>query len=67
MKLPNAESSIVPHRKVEEYLLHREHPIGGGKAKFFIHFGFHPDRWEELAGALRSCPRESDRRNFIGR
>jgi len=52
MRLPGAESGIVLRRKVEDYLLNLEHPIGGGKAKFFMHFGFHRERWEELAAAL---------------
>jgi len=52
MKLPHTESAIVPRGKVEDYLLNLEHPIGGGKAKFFNHFGFQRERWEELAAAL---------------
>jgi hypothetical protein len=52
MKLPGCETAIVPRSKVENYLLHLDHPIGGGKAKFFIHFGFHRERWQELASAL---------------
>jgi len=52
MRLPGAESGIVPRRKVEDYLLNLEHPIGGGKAKFFMRFGFDRERWEELAAAL---------------
>jgi hypothetical protein len=52
MKLPGLESAIVPRRKVENYLLSLDHPIGGGKAKFFIHFGFQRERWEELAASL---------------
>ncbi len=52
MRLPGEESAIVPRRKVEDYLLNLEHPIGGGKARFFIHFGFQRDRWGELAAAL---------------
>jgi hypothetical protein len=53
MKLPGAESAVVPRRKAEDYLLNCEHPIGGGKAKFFIRFGFRRERWEEFAAALR--------------
>jgi hypothetical protein len=53
MNLPGHESSIVPRSKVEDYLLHLEHPVGGGKAKFFTHFGFHRARWKELVLALR--------------
>ena len=52
MRLPGAETCIVPRRKVEDYLLNLEHEIGGGKAKFFMHFGFHREHWEELAAAL---------------
>jgi len=39
--------------------LQLEHPIGRGKAKFFIHFGFHRERWEELAAALRAHAQEN--------
>lgn len=54
MKLPGRNAAIVSRRKVEDYLLNLEHPIGGGKAKFFVHFGFQRERWEELvAGLLR--------------
>jgi hypothetical protein len=59
MKLPGRESAIVPRSKVEDYLLRLEHPIGGGKAKFFIHYGFHRERWEELASALRAHGHEN--------
>jgi hypothetical protein len=59
MNLPNAESAIVPRSKIEDYLLHLEHPIGGGKAKFFVHFGFDRKRWEELADALRRHAQEN--------
>jgi len=59
MTLPGAESGIVPRRKVEDYLLNLEHPIGGGKAKFFMHFGFHREQWEELASALLHHAREN--------
>ena len=52
MKLPGRESAIVPRRKVEDYLLNLEHPIGSGKAKFFIHFGFQRGRWEELGASI---------------
>ncbi|MGA2749398.1 MAG: DUF6883 domain-containing protein [Verrucomicrobiota bacterium] len=59
MKLPGAESAVVPRSKVEDYMLNPEHPIGGGKAKFFAHFGFRRERWEELAAALRRHAQEN--------
>ena len=59
MKLPGAESAIIPRGKIEDYLLNLEHPIGGGKAKFFIHFGFQREQWEELEEALREHANEN--------
>jgi hypothetical protein len=38
---------------LREYLLSATHPIGRFKARFFNALGFTPDRWEELAQALR--------------
>ena len=52
MNLPGRNSAIVSRRKVEDYLLNLEHPIGSGKARFFIHFGFQRERWEELVARL---------------
>ena len=53
MKLPQAEQAVVPRNKVENYLLDPAHPIGGGKARFFEHFGFQREHWTLLAEALR--------------
>lgn len=52
MKLPNAAAS-VSREKIVDYLLNPAHPDNGGKAEFFTQLGFHPDRWEVLAGALK--------------
>jgi hypothetical protein len=60
LKLPDADSAVVPRSKVEDYLLNLEHPIGRGKAKFFIHFGFRREAWETLAEALRRHAQESN-------
>ena len=53
MILPSAERAVVPRAKVVAYLLSLSHKAGSGKAAFFIEFGFHPDRWEQLASALQ--------------
>lgn len=52
MRLP-AEAAIIPPAKMRAYLLDPEHPEGGGKAGFFLAMGFHPDRWQLLADAIR--------------
>lgn len=54
MKLPNAEHAIIEREKVADYLLNCGHPDNGGKAPFFVAYGFHPDAWDVFAGALRS-------------
>jgi len=51
--LPNADLSIVPERKVTEYLLSESHPDGRGKARFFSAHGFAISDWKVLAAALR--------------
>ena len=53
MRLPRAEESVVPQRKVEDYLLNPAHRVGAAKARFFGHFGFSREHWETLAQALR--------------
>ena len=52
MKLPNAESAVVPSRKITHYLLSTTHRDGQHKAEFFRSFGFKLETWEELASAL---------------
>jgi Domain of unknown function (DUF6883) len=53
LKLPNHEGAVVPKSKITEYLLCPDHPVGAYKAAFFRGFGFAPERWEELASALK--------------
>jgi len=52
MKLPNADSAIVPGRKITHYLLSPVHRDGQHKAEFFRRFGFKLEAWEELSSAL---------------
>ena len=50
----NPKDAKVDDAKIVDYLLATAHPVGGSKARFFIRFGFAPDRPEEFAQALRS-------------
>ena len=52
MKLPNADSALVPARKITHYLLSTSHRDGQHKAAFFQSFGFRLESWELLASAL---------------
>ncbi len=52
MKLPYLENAYVPEAKIVEYLLNLKHEDGGGKAIFFLRFGFTIEQWEVMAAAL---------------
>jgi hypothetical protein len=58
--LPNAQSAIVPERKITHYLLNPAHPVGGSKAVFFLRFGFTAAEWQRLAEALLRHARENE-------
>jgi hypothetical protein len=50
--VPNADLAEIATAKLERYLLNPDHPEGGPKAKFFIGYGFSPERPDELRAAL---------------
>ena len=52
MKLPNADAAVVERAKIDGYLLDVAHRYGASKARFFTHFGFRLEAWEQLAQAL---------------
>jgi hypothetical protein len=54
MKLPDANQAAVDRGKIADYLLDPGHPDNGGKADFFTQLGFHRERWEVLAAALKA-------------
>ncbi|MEI8197654.1 MAG: DUF6883 domain-containing protein [Phycisphaerae bacterium] len=53
MILPNAPLANVEVSKITQYLLNPAHPDNGGKARFFLALGFHPDHPQTFAEALR--------------
>ena len=52
-KLPNARRAEIAKRKVVDYLLSTWNLQGRDKARFFLRFGFSPDRWSVFAEALK--------------
>lgn len=60
MKLPNANLAIIEKAKVIDYLLNQKHRFGASKARFFGQFGFRPEKWEDLASALRKHGRQNE-------
>jgi hypothetical protein len=52
MRLPNASEAWIPRAKLEEYLLDRDHPTGGAKARFFAQLGYARENREALEQAL---------------
>ncbi|MGH8567955.1 MAG: DUF6883 domain-containing protein [Gammaproteobacteria bacterium] len=60
MKLPSANLAIIEEAKVIDYLLNQTHRLGASKARFFAQFGFRPEKWEDLAAALRKHGRQNE-------
>ena len=54
MRLPNADQAIIDPRKVRDYLLSSEHPLGRYKAHFFTRLGFAREEWQGLRDQLQS-------------
>lgn len=52
MPLPFPDSLRVDQLKITGYLLSEAN--SRGKATFFLGMGFHPNRWQELAEALKT-------------
>lgn len=54
--VPGAEDAVVAAAKVRDYLLAADHPDNGGKAAFFLRFGFTHASWDLLRLALARHP-----------
>jgi hypothetical protein len=65
VKLPQAEKALVERKKVNEYLLNRNHPDNGGKADFFSRLGFSAQEWITFAAALRLLVITCDVTNIV--
>ena len=55
MPIPNAGAAYVPRDKLTDYLLNEQHPVGGGKAKWFRSLGYDvadPTALEQVLGKL---------------
>ena len=50
---PDFGAAIIDDRKLADYLLSPEHPVGREKSRFFRGLGFRPDRLADLREALR--------------
>jgi hypothetical protein len=53
VRLPNAEQAVIDPRKLRDYALSPEHPVGRFKAAFFSRLGFSSSNWEKLDFELR--------------
>lgn len=54
MRLPNAQSAIIPVEKIRDYLLSTEHPVGGSKARWFSALGYRREHSNELIDDLNA-------------
>lgn len=53
MILPNVWNTAIDQTKVVDYFLNPAHPDNGGKAAFFIGWGFSAANWTTFAQAVR--------------
>lgn len=60
MELPNRDNAFVDPRKVRDYLLCYDHPVGRWKARFFASVGFPPAEWRRFIAALEKLARDGD-------
>ena len=59
MRLPRAEQAVIDPRKLRDYLLSSEHPVGRLKAAFFVQLGFSAaTNWVRLDLELRRLAME---------
>ena len=53
LSLPGGDRLQIPDRKIVDYLLSSTHPVGHGKAAWFVDHGFSSENPKVLAEALR--------------
>ena len=53
MRLPRARGAIIEQRKILDYLLSPDHPVGAAKCRLLGEIGFRRQAWHLLAAALR--------------
>lgn len=70
MRLPHPERAIIDPRKLRDYALSPEHPVGRFKATFFAALGFTRSNWERFELQVRqlalNSPAEEIERNAFG-
>ncbi|HET6572934.1 MAG TPA: hypothetical protein VFG68_04975 [Fimbriiglobus sp.] len=60
MRLPGAESAVVPVEKLTGYLLSLAHPVGRSKAVFFRALGYDETNAELLTAGLTSIVADNE-------
>jgi hypothetical protein len=48
VRLPHADQAVIDPRKIRDYLLSPEHPVGRFKAHFFERLGFTKENWGDF-------------------
>lgn len=58
--IPDAENVLIDDTKIGGYLLNPDHPSNGGKAEFFMRFGFSAERVGTMRAALLQHARNEE-------
>jgi hypothetical protein len=59
-RLPNGDRAIIDTRKIQDYLLAPEHPVGRFKAGLFRGLGFTRANWKDLYAELKRVAAEGE-------
>lgn len=54
------ENAYIEESKILDYLLSTEHPVGAGKARFFLSVGYTRSDWTRLRDDLLAIAREGE-------
>ena len=60
MAFPDADQAIATQDKICDYLLNRDHPVGGTKAEWFASLGYTIGNWQDLRNDLLQIARACD-------
>lgn len=60
MRLPNGDQAVIGPRRLQEYLLSTEHPVGRFKAAWSKRQGFTLEDWQTLDAELRRLAAEGE-------
>ena len=50
----NLSLLVIEEKKIVKYLLNEAHPDGGSKARLFMNYGFHREKWQDFVQSIKN-------------